>query len=190
LRDAESLEQKIVRTRRTPDIRLGATIDDFRDVMGESGEHIPTVVVRGFGSLSYISVPTGRGNDYALLSWLGLSRMASHLKKGKFVMRTCGALGRRFNAPLAAGAVNSHCDIWAAVGHMIRVAGLEDEANALIRPITDTPELAYEDVLQQFPIQRNWDVPADVPDWVYALAKGFYNKTVNRSSLPQPVYIE
>jgi len=189
-RDAELLEQKIVRTRRIPDIRLGATTNDFRDVMGENGRHIPTVVVRAFGSLASINVPTGQGDNFARLSWLGLSRMASHLKKGKFFMRTCAVRNRRFNAPLAAGVVNSHCDIWAAVDHIIRIVGLDDEANALIRPITDMPELSYEDVLQQFPIGRNWRVPTAIPDEVYALAKGIYNNSVNRSPLPKPVYME
>jgi len=190
LRDAELLEEKIVRTRRIPDIRLGATVDDFRDVMGEEGKYIPTVVVRGFGALSYMSVPTGDGDDYALLSWLGLSKMASHLKQGKFIMRTCGLRNRRFNAPLAVGVVNSHRDIWAAVDHIISVVGLEDEANALIRPVTDVPELSYEDVLRQFPLQRNRSVPAAVPDSVYALAKGIYGSSTNRPSQQKPVYIE
>jgi len=105
-------------------------------------------------------------------------------------MRTCAVRNRRFNAPLAAGVVNSHCDIWAAVDHIIRIVGLDDEANALIRPITDMPELSYEDVLQQFPIGRNWRVPTAIPDEVYALAKGIYNNSVNRSPLPKPVYME
>jgi hypothetical protein len=190
LRDAELLEQKIVRTRRTPDIRLGATVDDFIEVMGEKGKHTPTVVVRGFGALSYMSVPTGDGDDYALLSWLGLSKMASHLKRGKFIMRTCGVRNRRFNAPLAVGVVNSHRDIWAAVGHVISIVGLEDEANALIKPVTDTLELSYEDVLRQFPVQRNRSVPTAVPDTVYALAKGLYDSSVNRPSQQKPVYME
>jgi len=52
------------------------------------------------------------------------------------------------------------------------------------------PELSYEDVLQQFPIGRNWRVPTAIPDEVYALAKGIYNNSVNRSPLPKPVYME
>ena len=89
-RDAEALVKDIEANGREADVRMRATVSDFDDVMNDPS--IATVVVRGFGNLSTICTPVGPGDHapYTNLEWLHLSRMASHLKLGRFVVRSCG----------------------------------------------------------------------------------------------------
>lgn len=174
-RDADALVSHIVAHGREPVLRLRATVADFEDVLTDSS--ISTVVVRGFGNLSAISTPLGAGDDsaYCSLEWLHLSRMADHLKLGRFVARSCGGATRIFNVPLGYGVASSHRDIWAPVGYVISVEGLEDPANELIRPVTDKDELTREDILSLFPLQRLRPVPGYVPDALYVGARAVHS---------------
>jgi hypothetical protein len=167
---------------------MRATVADFEDVVNDAT--VATVIVRGFGNLSAISTPLAPGDDapYISLEWLHLSRMASHLKLGRFVVRSCGGMTRIFNPPLGYGVVTSHRNIWAPVGFVISVEGLDDPVNELIRPITDTDELTREDILSQFPLQRLRDVPEYIPDAVYVGARAvhsFFNDPYGDRPRPQ-----
>jgi hypothetical protein len=187
--DADALVADIESHGREPVVRMRATVDDFEAVMNDPA--IATVVVRGFGNLSSISTPLGPGDDaaYTNLEWLHLSRMASHLKLGRFVVRSCGGMTRIFNPPLGYGVVSSHQNIWAPVGFVISVKGLDDPVNQLIRPITRTDELTREDILSQFPLQRLRDVPEFIPDALYVGARAvhwFFNDQFGDRPRPQP----
>jgi hypothetical protein len=87
--------------------------------------------------------------------------------------------------------VTSFSNIWAPAGKYLYVAGLDDPANELIQPITGEETLGYDQVSEKFPLQRNWDVPAVVPDAVYDVARTIYNNNFNAqlASLPQPTRI-
>jgi hypothetical protein len=187
-RDAEALVKEIESNDREAVVRMRATVADFEDVVNDAT--VATVIVRGFGNLSAISTPLAPGDDapYISLEWLHLSRMASHLKLGRFVVRSCGGMTRIFNPPLGYGVVTSHRNIWAPVGFVISVEGLDDPVNELIRPITDTDELTREDILSQFPLQRLRDVPEYIPDAVYVGARAvhsFFNDPYGDRPRPQ-----
>jgi hypothetical protein len=187
--DAEALVTDIESNGREAVVHMRATVADFEAVMNDVS--IATVVVRGFGNLSAISTPLGPGDHapYTSLEWLHMSRMASHLKLGRFVVRSCGGMTRIFNPPLGYGVVSSHRNIWAPVGFVISVEGLDDPVNELIRPITDTDELTREDILSQFPLQRLRDVPEFIPDALYVGARAvhsFFNDPYGDRPRPQP----
>jgi hypothetical protein len=190
-RDAEDLTKDYQDRGYETDLRMLATVSDFADVLRNTS--ISTIVVRGFGTLSSIATPHYQGTDapYGYLDWLHLAKMANHLKTGNFVMRVCGIATRRFNPPLPAGVVTSFRNIWAPAGKYLYVAGLDDPANELIRPITGEETLGYDQISEKFPLQRNWDVPAVVPDAVYDVARTIYNNNFNAhlASLPQPTRI-
>ena len=153
---------------------MRAALEDFAEVMADPT--VSSVIVRGFGNFSAMATPFHRGQDvpYGMLDWRILAGMADHLKLGPFVMRTCAGLTREFNPPLGFGVVNSHRNIRAAVGRVLSVVGLEDEQNDLIRPVTDKDVLTYDDIKEQFPLQRQRNVPAIVPDRAYVAARALY----------------
>ena len=86
-----------------------------------------------------------------------------------------------FNPPLPCGVVSSYKNIWAPVGHVIQVVGLEEDANKLIRSVTDQDELTYQDIHEKFPLQRHRNVPSFIPDPVYSGARGLYNHLLDTS---------
>lgn len=190
-KDAEDLIKHYEGRGYETDLRMLATVPDFAEVLDDPT--ISTVVVRGFGTLSSVATPHYAGADapFGYLDWLHLAKMASHLKTGGFIMRVCGKATRRFNPPFPAGVVTSFSHIQAPVGEYLYVAGLDDPANELIRPITDAGTLTYDQIKDQFPLDRNWDVPGAVPDSIYDAARLIYNNRFNShlASLPQPTQI-
>jgi hypothetical protein len=174
-KDADALVKRIEASDREPVVKMRATPADFATVMAD--RTVPTVVVRGFGNLSHVATASDRGENgpYELIDWLRLAGMAEHLKLGRFVMRMCAGATRIFNPPLPCGVVSSYTNIWAPVGHIIHVAGLEDCANELIRPITDKDELTYQQIHEEFPLRRNRDVPNFIPDAVYSGVRALHN---------------
>jgi hypothetical protein len=173
--DADALLAYLSAHDREPVLTLPATVADFEVVLADPT--IPSVILRGFGSLSAVAVPMSADDDSpaVLLDWLHLSKMSQHLKRGTFVMRTCGGTPRLFNAPLPYGVMASHRSISAPVGNVISIVGLDDPANELIRPVTDSDELSYDDIKRQFPLQRLRPVPGYVPDVVYCGSRALHN---------------
>jgi hypothetical protein len=174
---------------RVPLVMMRATLDDFAEVMADPT--VPTVVIRGFGSLSEVAVTLDRRHDaqYGHMDWLHLAKMATHLKLGNIIMRSCAGTTRRFNPPLPVGVASSFHNILAPVGHVISVVGLDDEANELIQPVTASDELTYDEICEQFPLQRNRAVKGSVPDGAYITAREIYNRTMNRSAIRRMVQI-
>ena len=170
-RDAPELAAYVVATGREPVLKMRASVQDFVEVMTD--RTVASVILRGFGNFSAVSTPLRCGEDlpYGMLDWRILAGMADHLKLGRFVMRTCAGLGREFNPPLAFGVVSSHRNIHAAVGRVIRVVGLDDEENELIRPITHREALSRHDIMEEFPLQRQRHVPGILPDRAYVAAR-------------------
>ena len=187
--DAAELVRHYEANDRVPLVIMRATPDDFAGVMADAT--IPTVVIRGFGSLSQVAATLEKGDDtqYGHLDWLHLAKMATHLKLGEIIMRSCGGATRRFNAPLPVGIASSFNNILAPVGRAISVVGLDDEANNLIRPVTDSDELTYNEIREQFPLQRNREVTGSVPNGVYMTVRNIYNHTVNQAAIPDPLPI-
>jgi hypothetical protein len=187
--DAAELVRHYEAIDRVPVVIMRATLDDFAEVMADPT--IPSVVMRGFGSLSEVAVTLDRRDDgqYGRIDWLHLAKMATHLKLGKIIMRSCARTTRRFNPPLPVGVVSSFHNILAPVGHVISVVGLNDEANSLIRPVTASDELTYDEICEQFPLQRDRAVRGSIPDGVYITARDIYNHTMNRSAIPRLVQI-
>ena len=181
--DAAALVDHLVANDREPVLRMAATVADFEAVLAD--RTISSMIVRGFGSLSAVATPRERGADapVVLLDWLDLSRMAEHLKLGSFTMRTCAVTPRLFNAPLPYGVVSSHRNISAAVGKVISVVGLDDPTNELIKPITESDELSYNEIKKQFPLQRMRNVSGSIPDVVYYGARAIHNKIVSEQSV-------
>lgn len=190
--DADALVNHLAANDREPVLRMCATVADFESVVTD--RTISSVIVRGFGTLSAVATPKEAGEDspVVLLDWLHLSTMAPHLKLGKFTMRTCAGVSRVFNAPLPYGVVSSHRNILAAVGKVISLVGLEDPANELIKPITESHELTYEEIKTRFPFQRGPKVPESVPDVLYHGARGLRNVIVSATSasLAKPYELE
>lgn len=184
--DADALVSNLRANEREPVLRMRATMADFEAMVADPT--ISSVIVRGFGNLSSIVTPKDRGEDAPVmpLDWLQLSKMSQHLKLGKFVMRTCGVTPRLFNPPLPYGVVASHRDILAPVGKVISVVGLEDPANDLIRPITQSDELTYEEIRTMFPLQRMRQVPGFIPDAVYYSARALHNMAVSDPRAASP----
>jgi hypothetical protein len=181
--DAEALVNHLSNNDREPVLRMRATVADFESVVTD--RTISSVILRGFGTLSAVATPKAAGDHapFVLLDWLHLSTMAQHLKLGNFTMRTCGGTPRIFNPPLPYGVVRSHRNIMAAVGQVISIVGLDDPANELVKPITESDELTYDEVKKQFPLQRLRKVPEAVPDVLYYGIRAFHNVIVSDSSV-------
>lgn len=166
-----------------PVLKMRATVADFEAVVAD--RTIASVIVRGFGNLSALATPMrpDEGAPVVLLDWLHLSAMTLHLKLGSFTMRTCGVTPRMFNPPFPYGVMSSHRSISAAVGSVISVVGLKDPANRLIKPITESDELSYDEIKEQFPLQRRRKVPSSVLDVVYYGARAVHNMIVSDTAI-------
>jgi hypothetical protein len=181
-RDADALVRHIEASGREPIVKMRATTQDFATVLADRS--VASVVLRGFGSLSAVAASEDVDDaPHALIDWVSLARMADHLKLGKFVMRTCGGATRLFNPPLACGVVSSYKNIWAPVGRVIHVAGLDDDDNKFIRPVTDKDELTYDEIYEEFPLQRHRNVPKFVPNPLYFGVRALHNHIVDTSNL-------
>ena len=190
--DAAALIAHVRAQGREPHLRMRATPADFAAVLQDRS--VASVVIRGTGTLSAVATALDHCEEdgpYCYLDWLHFAKMATHLKLGRITMRVCGGTPRRFNPPLPCGAASSYSNIWAPVGHLIHVAGLDDPVNDLIRPVTDADELSYDQIKEKFPLERNWDVPSSLPDGIYVGARQVYNHFLNPDMryVPKPTPI-
>ncbi|GAB3058398.1 hypothetical protein GCM10027053_20320 [Intrasporangium mesophilum] len=185
--DAASLVGHYRSIDRVPVTFMRATPDDFARVLAD--RTIPTVVVRGTGTLSSVATPLERTDDrsYGFLDWLHAAKMATHLKVGSTIMRVCGRMQRRFNPPWPVGFSASFANIYAPVGEVISMANLEEPDNKLIRRVSSSDELSYQEVKDTFRVSRQWNVTTGVPDSVYIAARDVYNQTLNTMLLARPV---
>ena len=173
---------------RKPFSVMGATIDDFRDVLSDTS--IPTVVVTGWGSMSSVAAPfsADRNKDarYGYLDWLHFSDMATHVKLGDFVMLQCGGFKKTFNPPLPLGMVSSHANILGTPG-LAHYAAESIGTELPPDPITTAEELSYDAIKELFPLRRDRRLPllpdAIVPAAVYTVARDLYNEHLN-SGMP------
>jgi hypothetical protein len=60
---------------------------------------------------------------------------------------------------------------------------LQDPTSELIKPITESDELSYEEIKRQFPLQRLRKVPSSVPDFVYFGARAIHNMAVSEPAI-------
>lgn len=132
-------------------LAVNAKEHDFNQVMAEPS--ISSVIVIGHGCLSAVEMP----DPIRRLDWADISRMATHLKTGRFLQRFCGGLHRDLNVPFGAFAMSSHSDVYAPVGQPFSPASTEDKENHKIERVIRTSTLDYDLVKTTFPRRKRGD---------------------------------
>lgn len=127
-------------------LAVNAEERDFSQVMAEPS--ISSVIVIGHGCLSAVEMP----DPLRRLDWVDVSRMATHLKTGRFLQRFCGGLHRDLNVPFGAFAMSKHSDVYAPVGQPFSPTAPDDDTEnyKIVRVIQDEA-LTYGEVKRAFP---------------------------------------
>jgi hypothetical protein len=135
-----------------------ANTEDFVSVLRNS--RFSDIITIGHGNLDSFFLPDEEGND-ASINWTNVSRVATHLKTGKFIQRHCGGFGTRLSVPLGTFAMSRHCDVIAPVGQGFTPESLDDPVNDYLTATTDKVRLEYKDARALFRSQRHEEKDKD-----------------------------
>jgi hypothetical protein len=176
LRQANAYEALFNQTGRKSFTILGATYDDFHDVLTDPS--IPNLVIAGWGSFSSINVPYSRDRSadprWGRLEWAHVADMATHVKLGFVIMLHCSGFSQEFNPPLGLGIVSRHSNILGHPGESHWTA-VENDTYSPPPPITQELELSYRSIRDNW--KRTQRMPA--PGGVYTVLQGIWNEHLN-----------
>lgn len=138
----------------------GITMENMERVLTD--ERISDVYIIGDGSFSYVFSDEDEGNktdDEYAIDWQDVSTMASHLKSGVFVQRTCGKFDYHLGVPFGTFAMRDHSQIFAPLNEYFspesftKEADIREEESKITRVSTHR-KLTYSDIRQLFPKDR------------------------------------
>lgn len=93
---------------------------------------VASIYTIGHGTLSSIDT-----DDELPFDWRIASKVSDHLKRGVFVQRQCGVVGRNLNVPLGLFVASSFSSVYAAVGERLPTQ-LEEEHEVLFQPVQNS----------------------------------------------------
>ena len=111
---------------------------------------ISDIILIGNGDLSSIYLDNGKKYD-----WRNVSESADHLKTGVFMQRFCGNTIRDASVPFSTFAVADHRNIIATPGEPFMPEDYPEDEE-LLRPVSDTPHLSFNDIKRLFKTDRDW----------------------------------
>lgn len=149
-REAFDVADMVTEQGRKAQVAINAKSADFETVLSETS--ISDIVLIGHGCLS--SVEVDNPNKENRLDWEDLSKMATHLKTGRFIQRVCSTLPRDLNVPLGLMVVNDHRNVRALVGQRVTNDSLDKFGDTELLPVTNLPKMEYEDIKKEFPKRK------------------------------------
>ena len=114
------------------------------------------IIVIGHGCLSSVIGDEREHNDKSNLDWRDVSKLATHLKLGKFVQRFCAGVDRNLPVPLGTFSVASHANViapWPGSAFSPELYGATEEAK--LCALTSSSHMSFDEVKSLRPEFKN-----------------------------------
>lgn len=115
-----------------------------------TNKEISDVIVIGNGTFS--QVPDDKRQQHDWIDWDDVSRMANHLKRGRFIQRTCGNVPPGFPVPFPIFALSHHANAYSPVGDSFQPEDCKTEEERYreelkIKPVTQSHFMSFDEIM-------------------------------------------